>query len=61
MEDQLIITDALSRVVATIDVEVKAGVNVVEWRPASDIQVGPYFIKMRNQKSARMHKVLYID
>ena len=59
--DQLIVSDALSRVVARIDVEVKQGINVVEWRPGRDIQVGPYFIKLRDHTSAKMQKILYVD
>ena len=59
-EDQLVITDVLSRVVTKMDVQVKQGINIVEWKPNSDVQPGTYFITLKNEEGSQMQKVLYI-
>lgn len=57
---EIVITDALSRVVETIDVKIKQGENIVEWKPVSDIQHGTYFINIKEEGGTHMQKVLYI-
>jgi hypothetical protein len=57
---ELVITDALSRVVARVDVRVKSGENILEWNPASDILQGTYFITLTEDTDTYIQKVLYI-